>query len=112
MDQYTKLSYQTAEKLTMQYSSSFGQSSLLFNKHVRKHIYAIYGLVRIADEIVDTYQGKKTATLLDALEQETYAAIQLRYSTNPIVHAFAHTAAKYGINKSIIAPFLKACVWI
>lgn len=112
MELYTSTSYQLSRQLTLRYSTSFSKSSELFAAQIRPHIFAIYGLVRIADEIVDTYQGKKTATLLDVLEQETYAAIQLQYSTNPIVHAFAHTAAKYGINKSIIAPFLKVCVWI
>lgn len=108
MELYTSTSYQLSRQLTLRYSTSFSKSSELFATRIRPHIFAIYGLVRIADEIVDTYQGKKTATLLDALEQETYAAIQLRYSTNPIVHAFAHTAAKYGINKSIIAPFFES----
>lgn len=108
MDQYTKLSYQTAEKLTMQYSSSFGQSSLLFNKRVRKHIYAIYGLVRIADEIVDTYQGKDAAKLLKDFEAQTFQALHTGYSTNPIIHAFALTAKEYGIGRELIRPFFKS----
>ena len=108
MDQYTKLSYQTAEKLTMQYSSSFGQSSLLFNKRVRKHIYAIYGLVRIADEIVDTYKGKDAAKLLKEFEAQTFQALHSGYSTNPIIHAFALTAKEYGIGRDLVRPFFKS----
>lgn len=108
MELYTSTSYELSRQLTLRYSTSFSKSSELFATRIRRHIFAIYGLVRIADEIVDTYQGKKTAALLDALEQETYDAIRLQYSTNPIVHAFAHTAAHYGIAKNLIAPFFES----
>lgn len=108
MDQYTAFSYQTAEKLTRAYSTSFGQSSLLFDKTVRKHIYAIYGLVRVADEIVDTYQGKDAAKLLKDFEAQTFQALKSGYSTNPIIQAFAVTAKEYGIGRDLIRPFFKS----
>ncbi len=105
MHQYASVSYELARRLTLRYSTSFGQSSLLFHSSIRKHIFAVYGLARIADEIVDTYKGSDMREQLDQLEQQTYAAIKVGYSSNPIVHAFALTAAKYGITKHIIAPF-------
>lgn len=77
----------------------------LFDSAVRPHIAAIYGLVRVADEVVDTYEGNDQSTLLTELENETYLAIQRGYSTNPIVHAFAMTAKAFAINKSLIHPF-------
>ena len=108
MDTFTHVSYQHARSLTLHYSSSFGLSSRLFTARIRLHIYAVYGLVRIADEIVDTYRGNNQKQLLDELEAETYAAIKRQYSPHPIVHAFALTAQKYGINSELIAPFFKS----
>ena len=108
MDLYTKSSYQTAMLFTENYSSSFGASCKLIDKTIRNDIYAVYGLVRLADEIVDTYRESESLTLLDELESETYAAIKREYSTNPIVHAFAITAKKYGIRKELIAPFFES----
>lgn len=105
MELYTSTSYQLSRQLTMRYSTSFSKSSELFAR-IRPHIFAIYGLVRIADEIVDTYQGKKTATLLDALEQEH---MRLYSCGTVLTRLFCMLSRiplqKYGINKSIIAPF-------
>lgn len=105
MDLYTQTSYDISKKLTLSYSSSFGLSSRLFHKNIRKDIYAIYGLVRITDEIVDTYRGRDMVSLLQDLENEVYRALTQEFSTNMVVHAFASTAKKYGIEKSLIAPF-------
>ena len=105
MELYTEVSYQNSKHLTLSYSTSFGMSSRLFSKSIRQHIYAIYGLVRIADEIVDTYHGQQSLELLKELESDTYRAISIGYSANPIVHAFALTARDYQIDKTLIAPF-------
>lgn len=108
MDLYTDTSYALSKQLTLRYSTSFGKSSLLFRSDIQPHIFAIYGLVRIADEIVDTYQGANRAELLSSLEAETYEAITHAYSPNPIVHAFALTAKKYGITDTLIRPFFES----
>lgn len=108
MEQYTRIAYAHAKSLTLHYSSSFGLSSRLFAREIQPHIYAIYGLVRIADEIVDTYTGHDARELLDSLEAETYAAIARGYSPNPIVHAFALSAATYDITRALIAPFFQS----
>ncbi len=110
MDLYTNVAYTLAEKLTRRYSTSFSLSSSLFDKSIRPHIYAIYGMVRIADEIVDTYQGNNAGALLDSFEQEVYSALEQDspFSTNPIVHAFAVTAKMYSINRELIAPFFSS----
>lgn len=105
MDLYTAVAYANAKQLTLRYSTSFGISSRFFTRDIKPHIYAIYGLVRIADEIVDTYKGPDAAALLDDLESQTYTAITSGYSTNPIVHAFARTAKTYGIDQSLVRPF-------
>lgn len=108
MDLYTATSYELSRLLTLRYSTSFSSSTKLFSPHIQPHIFAIYGLVRIADEIVDTYAGKDKEQQLDLLENETYKALKIQYSTNPIVHAFAKTAAHYDITKQLIAPFFKS----
>lgn len=108
MDLYTKTSYELSKKLTLNYSTSFSQSSKLFDTSIRNDIFAIYGFVRIADEIVDTYTGSNKANLLTQLEKEAYAAIEAGYSSNPVVHAFAITAQKYDITKALIEPFFES----
>jgi phytoene/squalene synthetase len=108
VDLYTTTSYELSERITLRYSTSFSKSSRLFSAKIRPHIFAIYGLVRIADEIVDTYDGTDKQAQLDALERETYHALKVGYSTNPIVHSFACTATAYGITKELIDPFFKS----
>ena len=105
MDIYNKTAYQTAAKLTKNYSTSFSASCKLFDKSIRDDIYAIYGLVRLADEIVDSYRQSAAPQILNDLEDETYLAIKRGYSSNLIVHAFALTAKKYSIDSDLIQPF-------
>jgi phytoene/squalene synthetase len=108
MDIYSRFSYDASRKLTKAYSTSFGLSSLLFSKSIRRHIYAIYGLVRLADEIVDTYRGADQATLLDEFEAQTYIAMSASYSTNPIIHSFVLTAKQFAIPKKLLTAFFKS----
>jgi len=108
MEQYTKAAYAASRIVTDAYSTSFSLSIRLFDTSLRPHIYAIYGLVRIADEIVDTYRKDDSMDLLDGLEQETYRALVSGYSTNPIVQAFAATARRYSITKDLIEPFFSS----
>jgi phytoene/squalene synthetase len=105
MDLYTRTSYHLSKQLTEAYSTSFSWSIRLFPKDRQLDVYALYGMVRLADEIVDTYRGDDTPQLLERFAHETYAALKSGYSTNPILHAFAHTAHRYGINKELIEPF-------
>nr|WP_243848906.1 squalene/phytoene synthase family protein [Lysinibacter cavernae] len=93
------------------YSTSFGVASLLLPSAKRQHIAQIYGLVRLADEIVDgpaEASGLNTAEqggILDALEAETYRALGTGFSSNFVVHAFAQTARGVGIDERLIRPF-------
>lgn len=108
MDLYTRTAEQMSRVLTNNYSTSFGLATRLFGADIRTHIYNVYGLVRLADEIVDTYAGKDAKRLLDDLQVETHAAIPRGYSTNPIVHAFAGTAKKFSIGAALIDPFFES----
>lgn len=108
MDLYTETAYHMSKYLTRRYSTSFSTSSRLFDAAIQKDIYAIYALVRIADEIVDTYTGDDAGERLATLESEVYTGLHTGYSANVVVHAFVQTAKKYGITKTLIAPFFQS----
>ncbi len=108
MDQYTSTSYALSRQLTLRYSTSFGQSSKILSRDIRKHVFAIYGLVRVADEIVDTYTGNDKASVLNSLENEVYNSITTGFSTNPIVHAFVDTVRSFDIPKKFITSFFSS----
>ncbi len=105
MDQYKSVSYELAEHLTKRYSTSFSMSSRLFDVTIRPHIYAIYGMVRLADEIVDTYKRSDALEQLEAFRQAVLEAVEKGYSVNPLLHAFALTARLYGIKRDLLDPF-------
>lgn len=105
MEQYDQVAAKTSRLVTNSYSTSFGLATRLFPVTIRPEIYNIYGLVRLADEIVDTYLGADAREQLDDLEHEVYRSLERHYSTNLIVHAFQLTANRYQIDKSLIAPF-------
>lgn len=105
MDTYDAVSMDISRLITRRYSTSFGLSSTLFPNEMRTHIYAIYGLVRVADEIVDTYRGKDAPKLLDELEADCYRCMTGGYSANPVVHAFGLTARAYGIDQAVVRAF-------
>lgn len=92
--------------ITNQYSTSFSLGIKLFSKEYREGIYNIYGYVRLADEIVDTFHGYDKATLLSELREETYLALERGISVNPVIHSFQNTVRKYKIDLSYIDAFL------
>lgn len=93
------------------YSTSFGLASRLLRKDAREHIRNVYALVRVADEVVDgpaTEAGLDRGlarTVLDELERDTERAIELGFSTNPVVHAFARSARVTGFGAELTRPF-------
>jgi len=105
VEAYDKAAQASAFAVIHEFSSSFGIASRLFPKPMRQHIYNIYGMVRLADEIVDSYGGNDAAKLLSDLEQETYQAIQRGFSSNLVLHAFAETACTYNFDTELIRAF-------
>lgn len=111
IDLYTRVAQETASQVIRRYSTSFGLASAILDATTRQHIENIYSLVRLADEIVDgvAYEAgvsvERAGQLLDALEADTEEAMASGYSTNLIVHAFAHTARTVGITPEITRPF-------
>jgi phytoene/squalene synthetase len=87
------------------YSTSFGLGSRLLAARARADIEAVYALVRIADEIVDTYRGPDAGVLLDELEAQTARSLESGWSTNLVVHTFAATARRTGIGHDELDPF-------
>lgn len=106
MELYTKTSFKLSKLLTEEYSTSFSSASKLYSNEIVDYIYSIYGWVRIADEIVDTYKGKNCRNMLQEFHQETLDAIEHGFSTNPQVHSFAFTCNKYNIEPKLIDSFI------
>lgn len=104
-DVYVAISERTSQLVTQRYSTSFSMAASLFGANIRQDIYNIYGMVRIADEIVDTYAGTDAEAVLDAFEAQLYEDLRRGFSTNPVLQAFISTARKVGITKSLIGPF-------
>lgn len=93
---------------TKSYSTSFSIGILLLSKEIRIPIYAIYGFVRFADEIVDTFHDFDKATLLEEFKNETYGAIERRISLNPILNSFQKAVNDYQIDRQLIETFLQS----
>ena len=105
---YTEAAQRASAEVIDAYSTSFGWASKLLGKNEQQPVRNIYALVRVADEIVDGAADEahdNPAKLLDELEAETYRALETGFSTNLVVHAFAHTAREVGIKRDIIEPF-------
>lgn len=105
LDDYSTSARLASRVLTETFSSSFGSAIQLFDQSIRQDIYNIYGLVRVADEIVDTYQGKDAGALLTQFEQEVYDALERKFSPNIIIQAFVETADEYHIGVDLLRPF-------
>jgi 15-cis-phytoene synthase len=91
---------------TRNYSTSFSLGVFVLQKNIRPAIYAIYGFVRFADEIVDTFQNNHAAELLHEFREQTFKAIERRFSTNPILQSFQLVVNEYGIEPELIEAFL------
>lgn len=92
--------------ITNRYSTSFSLGIRVFHPRFRDPIYAIYGFVRFADEIVDTFHGHPKKELLDQFRADTYQAIEKRISLNPVLHAFQQVVHRYSIERELIDAFL------
>lgn len=102
---YNKVCFETSKIFTNRYSTSFSLGILALDKEFRDSIYSIYGLVRIADEIVDTFLDSNKKELLDKLKDDTYNAIRNKLSSNPILQSFQITVNKYKIPTDLIDAF-------
>ncbi|MCR9100740.1 MAG: phytoene/squalene synthase family protein [bacterium] len=106
MELYNKVCRECSKHITNRYSTSFSMGIRVFDKRFRAPIYAVYGFVRFADEIVDTFHDYPKKALLDRFREDTYRAIEERISLNPVLHAFQETVHQYQIERELIDAFL------
>ncbi len=106
IDFYYENSYEISRLITKKYSTSFSIATSLLEKEKRRAVYAIYGFVRLADEIVDSMHGFDKAFLLQRLNEDLAYALQNKISTNTVLAAFADTVDRYGIDHSHIKAFM------
>jgi len=103
---FDKVSVAVSKLTTRAYSTSFSLGIYCLNKSLHKPIYSIYGFVRFADEIVDSFHEYDKAVLLSEFKQETYKAIERKISLNPILNSFQEAVNTYKIPNDLIDCFL------
>lgn len=105
---FDNISHEMSELTTKRYSTSFSLGISFLNKDLHKPIYAIYGFVRFADEIVDSFHDYPKKELLDDFKAQTYKAIEQGISLNPILNSFQWAVNKYNIPLDLIETFLNS----
>lgn len=103
---YNKVCFATSQLVTEKYSTSFSKATELYMPHIREHIYNIYGFVRFADEIVDTFHSFQKKELLDAFVDEYHRALEQNISLNPILQSFCTTQKRFKIDQELVDAFL------
>lgn len=105
---FDNLSVQISKKTTEAYSTSFSLGIYFLSNRLRNAIYSIYGFVRLADEIVDSFHGYDQEYLLKKFKEETYQSLEKKISINPILNSFQHAVHQYKIDANLIESFLKS----
>lgn len=105
---FDQVSYDCSKIVTESYSTSFSLATKMLATSIRPDIYNIYGFVRFADEIVDTFHDYDKKELFDNFEKDLKTAINAKISLNPILNSFQHTYHKYDIPYHLVASFLKS----
>jgi len=108
MELFHEVSQMCSRNTTERYSTSFSSAIRLLHQDLRQPIYNIYGLVRFADEIVDTFHDHDKATLITEFRKETFDAIERGISLNPILHSFQLTVNQYKIDPVLIHAFFNS----
>ena len=105
---FDKVSYDCSKIVTQTYSTSFALATKMLGASIRPDIYNIYGFVRFADEIVDSFHEYNSEELLNDFEKSLEAALTNKISLNPILNSFQHTYHKYDIPHHLVASFMKS----
>jgi phytoene synthase len=106
MNLFDETCFECSKLITTKYSTSFSMGINAFDKRFRYPVYAIYGFVRYADEIVDTFYDHDQRELIDEFKVETFKAIDRGISTNPVLQSFQQVVNQYNIEKELIEAFL------
>ena len=105
---FDQVSYSCSEKVTKTYSTSFSLATRLLSKNIRKDIYNIYGFVRFADEIVDSFHDYNKTELFHDFSLDLEKSLLNKIHLNPILNSFQHTFHKYNIDKKLVDSFMKS----
>ena len=105
---FDTVSYNSSKLVTKTYSTSFSLATKMLYKSIRGDIYNIYGFVRFADEIVDSFHDYDKEALFDKFSEDLELALKDKISLNPILNSFQHTFHKYGIDKSLVDAFMRS----
>ena len=105
---FDEVSYSCSEKVTKTYSTSFSLATRLLSQNIRKDIYNIYGFVRFADEIVDSFHDYDKKELFEDFSIDLDKALKNKIHLNPILNSFQHTFHKYDIDISLVDAFMKS----
>ena len=105
---FDSVSIRTSRMTTKAYSTSFSLGILGLDKKHHDPIYAIYGFVRFADEIVDTFEDYPQKELLERFWKDTYLALDEKISLNPILNSFQQVVNAFDIDRDLIETFLKS----
>lgn len=105
---FDDVSFKCSKLVTKNYSTSFSLAVYMLSPTIRDAIYSIYGFVRFADEIVDSFHGFDKEELINDFEKEYYKSYNSGISLNPILNCFQHTVKKYNITDDMIQAFLKS----
>ena len=108
MSIYHGVSFETSKTITRKYSTSFSLGIQFLSKQLREPIYAIYGFVRLGDEIVDTFHAHDKSALMECFKCDVRRAIADKISINPILHSFQLTVQKYNIDSQLIEEFIES----
>lgn len=105
---FDNVSYNCSKTVTKTYSTSFSLATKMLSKSIRQDIYNIYGFVRFADEIVDSFHDFDKNILFEKFEADLEHALNNKISLNPILNAFQHTFHNYNIDKSLVDSFMNS----
>ncbi|SHG53390.1 Phytoene/squalene synthetase [Salegentibacter echinorum] len=105
---FDQVSRSCSKVVTHHYSTSFSTATRMLAPSIRKDIYNIYGFVRLADEIVDTFHHYNKEQLFNDFETDLYKAVENKISLNPILNAFQETVHKYNIDEALYRSFMKS----
>ncbi len=108
---FDSVSKRCSKEITESYSTSFSLATRMLSSEIRQDIYNIYGFVRLADEIVDSFHDYDKVALLYRFEDDLTYALTEKISTNPVLNAFQETVHRYEIDKEFIDAFMQSMRW-
>ena len=105
---FDQISFECSKNVTKTYSTSFSSAVKILSPSIRQDIYNIYGFVRLADEIVDSFHDFDKEALFSLFENDLELALKHKISLNPVLNAFQYTVTKYALPYELIAAFMKS----